>query len=423
MGWARKVLPAKGAASIPILVGIDVDATRARAVHGPGRQTPRPLPLDDPREDLPMVLSLEGRRPELGRAGASLCRRSPHLACSSFWAYLGEPREWTAGRHRLDASKASAVVLEHLQSACAPAQGVVLALPAYLTRAQVALLGPLAKKVRLPLLGSVRAPLASALAAYTAEPWSGMALVIDVDDHVLTATTVVADGEQLSAHASQAWPHLSLRAWKGRLLDMIAERCIRQSRRDPRDSAVTEQSLYEQLEDALDTAARAKMVELLVQTTHWYQNLFLRPEEIVSFCERPVRQVVEGIQTMMATSSARDGLCAVLVTRAVERLPGLFPALQDYVREHVQAAAEPDPSDDFGEDLLQGAGGPARVMVIPADGVARAAHHLADRFQRGELPRGHLDLSVPLPKSDPSLPDHPSSKRGFRILSADTDPE
>jgi hypothetical protein len=110
----------------------------------------------------------------------------------------------------------------------------------------------------------------------------------------------------------------------------------------------------------------------------------------------------------------------VLVTRAAERLPGLLTALQDYVRDFVPAATGPDPSDDFGEDLLQGAGGPARVTVIPADGVARAAHHLADRIQRGELPRGHLDLSIPLPKIDPSAED-PSNKKGFRILSADSD--
>jgi len=419
MAWARKVSTAKNAAPEPVLVGIDVDATRARAVHGPGRQTPRSLPLEENHEDLPMVVSLEGRRPLVGRAGASLCRRSPHLACHDFLAHLGERREWNAGRHRLDPAKAAAVVLEQLQTLCSTAQGIVLALPAYLTRTQVALLPPLAKKARMPLLGSVRAPLASAFAAYTSEPWSGLALVVDADDHVLTATTVVADGAQLCIHATQAWPQLSLRAWKARLLDMVAERCIRQSRRDPRDSAVTEQSLYDQLEDAFDTAAQGKMVELLIQTTHWYQNLFLRPEEFVTFCERNVRQVIDGIQTMLTSSSTRDVVRSVLVTRAAERLPGLLPALQEYVRDFVPAAVEPDPSDDFGEDLLQGAGGPGRVTVIPADGVARAAHHLADRIQRGEVPRGHLDLSIPLPAIDPASTEDPSAKKGLRLLSTD----
>jgi hypothetical protein len=425
MAWPRKVTTAKNAAPEPILVGIDVDATRARAVHGPGRQTPRSLPLEETHEDLPMVVSLEGRRPQVGRAGAALYRRSPHLVCSDFLACLGEQREWNAGRHRLDPAKASALVLEQLQSICSASHGIVLALPAYMTRAQVALLAPLAKKVRMPLLGSVRAPLASALAAYTSEPWSGLALVVDADDHVLTATTVVADGSQVCVHASQAWPQLSLRAWKARLLDMVAERCIRQSRRDPRDSAVTEQSLYDQLEDALDTAGRGKMVELLIQTTHWYQNLFLRPEEFVAFCDRNVRQVIDGIQTMLTSSSTRDVIRSVLITRAAERLPGLLPALNDYVREHLPTAPlgpGPDPSDDFGEDLLQGTGGPARgVSIIPADGVARAAHHLADRIQRGELPRGHLDQSIPLPPSDPNSTDDSPATKGFRILSADED--
>ncbi len=421
MAWARKLQTAANTAPEAILVGIDIDATRARAVHGPGQQSPRPLPLEDEHEELPMVLSLEGRRPELGRVGANLCRRSPHLVCHDFLACLGERREWNIGRHRLDPAKASAFVLEHLQTVCSTAHGIVLAVPAYLTRGQVALLPPLAKKVRMPLLGSVRAPLACALAAYVSEPWSGLAVVIDADDHVLTATTVVADGTQVCVHGSQAWPHLSLRAWKARLLDMVAERCIRQSRRDPRDSAVTEQALYDQLEDAFDTAARGKMVELLIQTTHWYQNLFLRPEEVIGFCDRNVRLVVEGIQTMLTSASMRDFVRCILVTRAAERLPGLLSALQEYIRDYVPAAAGLDPlSEDFGEDLLQGAVGPARVTVIPADGVARAAHHLADRIQRGELPRGHLDQYIPLPKLDPSADDQ-TKKKGFRILSADGD--
>ena len=47
---------------------------------------------------------------------------------------------------------------------------------------------------------------------------------------------------------------------------MVADRCIRQSRRDPRDSASAEQALYDQLEDALESAAKGKTVDLLSQT-------------------------------------------------------------------------------------------------------------------------------------------------------------
>src|SRR5207248_2514377 len=98
--------------------------------------------------------------------------------CLDFLAHLGGPREWAAGRHRLDAGRAAALVFEHLRTRAAGAQGCVLALPAYLDPAQVALLRPIADKARLPAVGSLAAPLAAGLAAYAEQPWNGPALVV-----------------------------------------------------------------------------------------------------------------------------------------------------------------------------------------------------------------------------------------------------
>src|SRR5438876_6120590 len=150
MVWARKPLPANKVEAVPVLIGLDLNATRARAVHGPAEALPRCLPLAETAEELPMVLSLRGRQAEVGRAGSSLCRLLPHLTCSDFLAHLGEPREWVAGRHRFDAVKALALVFERLQPIFAGAQGVVLAVPTYLSRAQAMLLPALAEKARLP---------------------------------------------------------------------------------------------------------------------------------------------------------------------------------------------------------------------------------------------------------------------------------
>src|SRR5262249_37716820 len=150
----------------------------------------------------------------VGRAGAALCRQSPHLACSDFLAHLGERREWQAGRHRLNADQALTIVFEHLQAACSEGTEIVLALPGYLTRAQAALIPHLAANAKLRLTGSVNAPLANALAAWSSQPWNGTALLVDVDDHALTASTLTADGEQLWVHATQKWSALNLRAWK-----------------------------------------------------------------------------------------------------------------------------------------------------------------------------------------------------------------
>src|ERR1700680_3194551 len=88
------------------VVGVDLNATRARAVHGAGLGAPSGLHLDNAPRALPLPVSLADRAPVVGAAGASLRRKAPHLACLDFLPALGQQRHWTAGRHRLDAAGA-----------------------------------------------------------------------------------------------------------------------------------------------------------------------------------------------------------------------------------------------------------------------------------------------------------------------------
>jgi hypothetical protein len=418
MVWALKSQPARKPDAQPLLVGLDLNGTRARAMQGTN-PTPQALPLDGAYLDLPMILSLQGRKPQVGRAGSALCRQSPHLTCSNFLPYLGETRTWSIGRHRLDAGRALQHVFERLLTSCQTVRGVVAALPAYISPAQAALLAPLADKARFPLLGSVRTPLAAAHTAFASEPWSGPALVIDVDEHALTGTTVVADGEHLWVQTTAAWTSTSLRAWQNRILNGISDRCIQQCRRDPRESPLAEQSLFEQVEAALDAWGHNKVVELHVQTATWYHNLLFRPEEIQAFCQRLVQQVCDQIQSQIPTLGVRR----ILVSRAAARLPGLAPALEDWLRraagDVVEAAALEETSEDFGADLIPGGNDPLRVTMLPADAAARAAHHLALHIQRSALPRGHFDHSLAAPRTQTAPAPAPQARPSFRILSPD----
>src|SRR5262245_13135045 len=105
------------------LVGLDLNSTRARAVHGPASGPPGPLALEDDHAERPLALSLEGRTPEAGRAAAAVCRKLPHLACTDFLPHLGGPRTWSAGRHRLDAAGAFGVVCDSLARRFAKSEG------------------------------------------------------------------------------------------------------------------------------------------------------------------------------------------------------------------------------------------------------------------------------------------------------------
>jgi hypothetical protein len=359
------------------LIGLDLNATRALAVSAATGTAPRPLLLDGTHADLPLALSLQGRHPEAGRAGIKLCRLTPHLACVDFLPELGGEKRWVAGRHRLDAAKALTLVFERLRQPFAGAEGMAVVVPAYTSLAQIKQLGSLAEKTRLPaIFGSVTAPLAAGLAAFLGQPWSGLAVVVDADDHTLSCTAVSAGREQAQVVGERSLPRLGLRAWKDRVLDAVADRCVRHSRRDPRDSAPSEQMLFEQLDGVLDACRKGQMAELGIEAPHWYQNVILGPEEVTGFCAALARQVAEGLRAVLATVAAREPVAALVLTQAASRLPGLASALQE------------------------AAGAQAQLFVAAADGPARVAHELAARISLGEISRGHLDAVIPLPGKD-----------------------
>src|SRR5262249_55086224 len=160
-----------------------------------------------------------------------------------------------------------------------------------------------------------------------------------------TASAVSADGLQLWVHTTQRWPALNLRVWKGRILDAVADRCVRQSRRDPRDSAVAEQSLYQQRDDALDRIRHGKFGELLLQTNHRYANPVLRREEFTGFCERLVLQSIDQLRSLLAGATTADAPRLVCLTHRAARLPGLTPALDTFMQAPPETAA-PVPSAD-----------------------------------------------------------------------------
>jgi hypothetical protein len=377
------------------LIGLDLNATRARAIHGPTSQLPSALPLVGSQRDLPLAISLEERQPLVGRAGASLCRKLPHLACVDFLPWVGDSRTWSAGRHRLDAARALGLVFEHLSRSFARAQGVALSLPAYLSHDQAALVGQIAEKARWRTQGLTLTPLAAALAAQDDLPVDGLAVVLDVDGHALSWSAVQVS----SGHARLVQTHFSAAlcrsTWLIRLLNTVALRCIRVSRRDPRESAEGEQDLYDQLAALIDTFSDDRPVELTVQTPHWYQHLTFPPGELAVLCAPLVQQAVAETGAFLATLLTQYAVGTLLLTDAAARLPGLAAALDEMLA--AQAVAQPHDETDFGEDLLREHELlTTRLRILDADAVARSAHELATRVGAGELPPGFLD-DLPLP--------------------------
>jgi hypothetical protein len=389
------------------VIGLDLNATRVRAIQGEnagsGPHVPLGLPLEGNERELPMAVSLEERQLRVGRAGVGLCRRSPHLACMDFLPYLGDDRVWNSGRHRLDAAAAVALVCAHLQRRIGRAEGVTVALPAYFSVAQAALLANLAGKAKWRLLGSVPSPVAVALAAHEHLPWSGHAVIVDVDGHALTFAAVAVDSDMVRVLHVHIAPHLGRSVWLCRLLDRAAVRCIHLSRRDPRESADTEQALFDQLAVLLDTDVGQESAMMVLQTPHWYQHLKFSPAELTAFCAPLVQRTLAEMQHFLADiapfdpSPEQGGMAgrvgAVLLTASAARLPGLAAAVGQALQPDDAEPPDEEENADFGAGLIEENALPARIHVLDDDAVARAAFDLALRQHRGDLPRGHLDCA------------------------------
>lgn len=388
------------------MLALDWNATRVRGVLGAAGDYPLPVPLEPPALDLPMAISLAKSAPEVGSAGLRQSRSAGHLVCQTYLPHLNAPPSsgprWQAGRHSLDARDACELVWRKLHPLSASAHGIVLNVPSYLAAAQAETLRRLAG--RLPVLGSLPTVLAAALAGHVEQFWTRSVLVIDVDDHALTLGWVKALADKAHLIDSRSFTQLSLRHWKERLLDALAELCVHQHRRDPRDAPHAEQSLYDQLEPLTDAAMNHQAIQLGVQGQQWFKHLLVHPEQPAQYCAALARQAAHEAEHLLVCWPASELPRCILLTHQAGRLPGLVEALRALVMPSASAETKLPSSEtnyhdeDFGEDLLLAEPDePIGIFVLPAEGPARAAHGLADLFRRGALPVGHLETIVPLP--------------------------
>jgi len=387
VNWSRRTLAERQETGD---VGIELNAARVRAALGRSAYN-RAVPLEGDHLDLPLAINLDGRLPEVGRAGTSLIRRLPHACCSGYLPMLGQSQEWKWGRHRLRSGEALALALGRLRDAVGNTGRLFLGLPSYLTVNQVTLLRTIAAKHSIELAGTASTALAIAAdragavmshrghdAEVRAEGTVPLkrpgqlptdALIIDADDEAMTGNLIRIGPKQVTLLACSLWSHVGVKHWKNRLIDQLSDRCVRVCRRDPRDSAEAEQSLYDQIDACLDPLRGGQHATLNVRAAHWYQDIHVQAEDLDAACLPLIRDSVEGILDLQNTAAATEPPRAVWLTHEAGRLPGLAKAIYQHLSEHTS------------------------VGVLRPEAPAIAIANLAERWPAAE----HLDTSIMLP--------------------------
>src|SRR5262249_49849111 len=151
--------------------------------------------------------------------------------------------------------------------------------------------------------------------------------------------------------------------WLRKLLDGVAHRCVRQSRRDPRESGETDQSVFEQLSRLIE-GPTPTLAQLRVQGPGWYHHMTLPGEDLVAFVAPLLRQARAELLSLRSARTQMGARAGAVMTAAAAGLPGLASALQARLSAVVappQGAGE----DDLGDLLVsQPASGPVQVLPV-----------------------------------------------------------
>lgn len=378
------------------LLALDLTSSRLRALRGPSPRESRPLPLEQQQTELPMALSLEGRSPAIGLPGKAICRRSPHLACENFLSYLGQDRLWRGPKQKVTADRALQLIFDRVIARGGRPTGTVLTVPSWFDDDHLHSTFEIAKKAKLEPMGSLERPLAAALSSHREQPWAGIGIVIDVDDYAMTLSAVLVNGTEARIVERAILCDLNERTWKERLLALVSNRCVKQSRRDPRHSAEAEQHLYDQLEELLQASQDGRHLEVAVRSPSWYQNVIITPDQSATACSRLLQRAIREFQAICEQSQHHQDIAAVILTHAATRLPGLTSIFEKQValwNEQFEDTPEED-SSDLGEQLLEDATKDGVCLhLLDADAPGKVAHEIACFFHRGALEPGHLEVA------------------------------
>ncbi|QVL33267.1 hypothetical protein KIH39_04945 [Telmatocola sphagniphila] len=359
--------------------GYDLTGSRLLVGRIKGEKLETPF-LEEQNPSLPLALGLGNRRITFGRNALKTCKKNPHLMCLNLLAELGQKIEWRSDWHRLNPEAALSVWVIDFKQRLQGNRPGLWALPSYLSEASTRMLQSVFAKNQievnpfyLPELALVadRVHTLFQTDLPSDEPETGswhpskqtkrkttenaVVLILQADYHALTASLVRVDHNEAKLIASIHLTKYSERFWIERLINGLSDRCVRICRRDPRDSADSEQMLYDQIEPMLEGVRFGRKVTVTVRAETWYQDLILGEEDLTLLAKPLSNPCVSTLVDWLQRTLPEEMPSEVWLRAEAGRLPGLAVGLHQNLAEQT------------------------RVRILPADAVAGALVRLASQ--------------------------------------------
>ena len=196
---------------------------------------------------------------------------------------------------------------------------LVVAVPAWMTAANLGLFLGIAGELNLPVVGMVDA----AVAATRREYRNAVPVHVDLGLHMATLTRM-AQPDMSQADRTEIVEGAGVYALYDSWLTTVAEAFVLQSRFDPLHTAQTEQMLLDNLGEWLRQAATSDHVSMEIETGGTTYAAELESLTLVN----AAAAVYQQIESMLRSLFRAEDLPAIQVTDRVARMPGLTDMLK-----------------------------------------------------------------------------------------------
>jgi hypothetical protein len=271
--------------------------------------------------DEPGCAMLDGRDAETGTGAMRRARLKPLYAETRFWQDLG-----TAPLARpMPAAKTHAEIAYAQLAALAvglPAadRQLLLAVPAWYTRDQLAVLLGVAREAGFEAVGLVDA----ALAAASLEPAPESVLQLELTLH-RAVLTVLDHGGELRRTRYELLPQHGWLALQQAWLDLIAAAFVRKTRFDPLHEAINEQRLWDDLPGWLATLRSEPSVTLEMQAGGITHAVELARDEFAAAASR----IYDGLAQALQRARPAGGPLHLRLSQRLAVLPGFDARLAE----------------------------------------------------------------------------------------------